>query len=96
MDRIELYAEYVSLILDEYYELIKMLEGIDVCTKAYAVVDKNGRIKHFKGKPGVGERFKNCTLYFKCKGYDDQKAKGICGMIAARKCKANKSCSVRR
>ena len=96
MSKVE-YAKYVDLVLNDYYEVMKILEEADACAQKYAITDKKGKVIHFKGKPGVGERFKNCTLYFKCKGYSDQKAKSMCGLIAAKKCQAGEkyACGVR-
>lgn len=84
-EEIENFIKHIETVLNEYKEL---LEKADKCIQAYAVADKDGKVKHFKGRKGTGERFKNCILYFQCKGYDEKQAQKICGMIAAKKCKA--------
>ena len=92
---------HIQSTLREYKETLSLLEELEgkalKCAQKYAVV-KNGEIKHFKGPPGRGVRFRNCVEYFKCLGKDDKQAKGICASIARAKCRAGAkyACGVRR
>ena len=89
--QVHVYETYVKKVLNEYKSLISLLEASDKqkeCAKKYAVLDKDGNIKHFKGPPGKGIRFRNCVEYFKCLGKSEEQAKGICAEIARRKCVA--------
>lgn len=84
-EEIENFIKHIETVLNGYKEL---LEKANKCIQTYAVADKDGKVKHFIGKKGTGERYKNCILYFMCKGYKEEQAKKICGMIAAKKCKS--------
>ncbi len=89
------YRRAVSDVVIEYGEIVEalsFLEGLEgkslKCAQKYAVLDDSGNIKHFKGPPGKGIRFRNCVDYFKCLGKGEERAKGICAAIARAKCRS--------
>lgn len=91
------YSELVRDLVIEYAEIIEALGYLEelsgkaiTCARKYAVLDGSGNIRHFKGPPGRGIRFRNCVEYFRCLGKSEERAKGICAAIARAKCRMGK------
>ncbi len=89
------YSYLANTLVVEYAEILEALQYMEelsgkalACAQKYAVLDGEGNIKHFKGPPGQGVRFKNCVEYFRCLGKSEERAKGICAAIARAKCRA--------